>query len=329
MSSTNFDKNKEEILRDNPLRFTLFPIKYYDIYELYKKSLSLFWTPEEVDLSKDYDDFKKLNKDEQYFIENILAYFASSDGLVNENLAINFYNEVQIAEARQLYSVQILIEAVHNESYSLMIETLIQDPIKKDNLFKAIETNPVVKKKASWALKWFDNSNNFAERLVAFICVEGIHFSGSFAAIYWLKERGILNGITKFNGFISRDENLHCLTGIMIYDKLQQKLSEKQIHKIFMEAYEIEKEFMTKSLPVRLIGMNSDLMVQYIQYIVDFWLVKLNCSKIFNVENPFLFMEYISLENKTNFFEHRVSEYSLAKTGNSIEDNQIRFDEDF
>lgn len=325
-----FDKSIEPILVENNKRFVLFPIEHQDIYDLYKKSLSLFWTVEEIDFSKDRDDFIKLNENERWFIENILAFFAASDGIVNENLVLNFYTEIQIPEARQLYSTQILIEAIHEETYSQMIENLIPNKERKLELFNALDNNEIVKKKANWAFKWFNReTKTFSERLLAFIVIEGVFFSASFAAIYWFKERGILPGLTKSNEFISRDESIHAMTGVLIYSKLKQKLSQEQITEIFMEAYEIEKEFMTKSLPVRLIGMNDVLMVQYIEYVIDYWISKLGYIKIFNTKNPFDFMNYISLENKTNFFEKRVSNYSHAKVGNTVKDNQISFDEDF
>lgn len=323
-----FVSSKEELLRENKHRFTLFPIKYFDIWELYNKSLSSFWTVEEIDLSEDIQHWEeKLNDNERYFIKNILAFFAGSDGIVNENLALNFYNEIQIPEVRNLYATQIQIEAIHSHCYSLMIETYIKNSEEKEMLFKAIETIPAVKKKAEWALKWIDNGE-FPERLLAFAAVEGIFFSGSFCAIYWLKSRGLMPGLSLANQFISRDESLHTRTAVLLYSKLTQKLSEKRVHELFNEVYEIENEFITESLPVSLIGMNSELMKQYIKFVTDFWLVELGYNKLYNVKNPFPFMEYISLENKTNFFEKRVSEYS--KAGSSItQDNKFSLDEEF
>lgn len=320
-----FDKNKEEILKLNPNRFTLFPITYPDIWELYKKALSLFWTAEEIDFTQDIQDYnEKLNDNERFFLNNILAFFAGSDGIVNENLAINFYNEIQIPEARNLYATQIQIEAIHSHTYSLMIDTYIRDETEKNKLFNAIELNPIVKKKAEWALKWID-SGSFPERLLAFAAVEGIFFSGSFCSIFWLKSRGLMPALSMANQFISRDESLHCRTAILLYSKLNQKLTEKRVHELFMEVYEIEKEFITESIPVSLLGMNKELMIQYIKFIVDFWLKELNYKKIFNVTNPFSFMDYINLENKTNFFERRVTEYSKANSTGNI----FSIDEDF
>lgn len=325
----NFDKNKEEILKENKQRFTLFPIKYPDVWDLYTKSLASFWTVEEIDFSSDLLHWKdKLNDDERYFIKNVLAFFAGSDGIVNENLAVNFYNELQIPEARNLYAVQMCIEAVHSHAYSLMIDTYIQDEKEKLNLFNAIETIPAVEKKANWAMKWI-SKGSFPERLLAFAAVEGVFFSGSFCAIFWLKSKGLMPGLAMANQFISRDESMHCLTAVLLYSKLKQKLPQETAHKIFEETYQIESEFITESLPVRLIGMNSDLMKQYIKFVIDYWLVKLDYSKLYNVKNPFAFMEYISLENQTNFFERRVSEYAKANVGNNPEDNIFSMEEDF
>jgi ribonucleoside-diphosphate reductase beta chain len=324
-----FDKNKEEILRENKQRFTLFPIRYNDIWELYTKSLASFWTVEEIDFSADIDHWKnKLNDDERYFIKNVLAFFAGSDGIVNENLAVNFYNEIQVPEARNLYAVQMCIEAIHNQAYSLMLETYIQDPKEKETLFNAIETIPAVKKKADWALKWI-TKGSFPERLLAFAAVEGVFFSGSFCAIFWLKSKGLMPGLAMANQFISRDESTHTDTAVLLYSKLSQRLPESMVHEIFSEAYEIESEFITESLPVRLIGMNSDLMKQYIKFVIDYWLTKLDYTKLYNVKNPFAFMEYISLENQTNFFERRVSEYAKAGVGLKPEENIFSMDEDF
>ena len=311
-----FDPSKEEILRENKQRFTLFPIKYYDIWDLYQKSLNCFWKVEEIDFSLDLQHFdEKLTDNERFFLKNILAFFASSDGIVNENLAINFYNELQIPEARNLYAVQIMMEAIHSHTYSLMIDIYIKDQNEKTRLLNAIETVPAVKKKADFALKYIQNGS-FPERLLAFLGFEGICFSGAFCAIFWIKSRGLMPGLAMSNQFISRDENIHAMTGVLIYSKLEQKLSEKDVHKLFNEIYEIEQEFINESLPVRLIGMNSDLMKEYIQYVTDYWLITLGYSKLFNTKNPFPFMEYISLDNQTNFFEMKVSEYSKANFGN-------------
>ncbi len=324
-----FDKEKEEILKENKQRFTLFPIRYPDIWDLYIKSVASFWTVDEIDFSSDLDHWKnKLNDNERYFVKNVLAFFAGSDGIVNENLAINFYNELQIPEARNLYAAQISIEAIHSYTYSLMIETYIDDTEEKMNLFNAIETIPAVKKKADWALQWIDRGT-FPERLLAFAAVEGVFFSGSFCAIYWLKSKGLMPGLAMANEFISRDEGLHCVTAILLYSKLTQKLPQETVHSIFKEAYDIEAEFITESLPVSLIGMNSELMKQYIKYVIDYWLVMLDCSKLYNVKNPFPFMEYISLENQANFFERRVSEYAKANVGNKPHENLFSLEEDF
>lgn len=325
----SFDPNKEDLLKINLQRFTLFPIKYNDIWELYKKSLASFWTVDEIDFGGDIQHWnEKLNDDERYFIKNILAFFAGSDGIVNENLAINFYNEIQIPEVRNLYATQIQIEAIHNECYSVIIDTYISDAEEKLHLFNAIETIPAVKKKADWALKWI-TEGSFPERLLAFAAVEGVFFSGSFCAIYWLKSRGLMPGLAMANQFISRDEALHTETAVVLYLKLNQKLPQKQVHKLFQEAYEIEQEFITESLPVSLIGMNSELMKDYIKFVIDYWLTALKYDKLFNVKNPFPFMEYISLENQTNFFERRVSEYSKANIGTSKLDNTFSLSEDF
>lgn len=324
-----FDPAKEELLKENKQRFTLFPIKYYDIWELYNKALASFWTVEEIDFSSDIQHWdEKLNDNERFFIKNVLAFFAGSDGIVNENLVLNFYNEIQIPEVRNLYATQIQIEAIHSHCYSLMIDTYIKDNIEKEHLFNAIETIPAVKKKAEWALKWITNGS-FPERLLAFAAVEGVFFSGSFCAIFWLKSRGLMPGLSMANQFISRDESLHCSTAVLLYKKLNQKLPQKQVHKLFTEACEIEQEFITESLPVSLIGMNEDLMKQYIKFVIDYWLVELNYSKLFFVSNPFSFMEYISLENQTNFFERRVSEYSKANIGTSALENEFSLNEDF
>lgn len=324
-----FDKNIEPILKENKNRFTLFPIKYQDIFDLYQKSLASFWTVEEIDFSMDVVHWNdKLNDDERYFIKNILAFFAGSDGIVNENLAINFYNEIQIPEVRNLYATQINIEAIHGHCYSLMIETFISDENEKIKLFNAIEQIPAVSKKADWALKYI-SSGTFPERLLAFTIVEGVFFSGSFCAIFWLKTKGFMPGLCMANQFISRDESMHCDTGVLLYNKLIQRLPESRVKDIFREAYEIESEFITESLPVSLIGMNSGLMKEYIKYVIDYWLLKLGYSKMYNAKNPFQFMEYISLENQTNFFEKRVSEYSKAGIGMSAEDNSFSLEEDF
>jgi ribonucleoside-diphosphate reductase beta chain len=330
MSTTKFDASKEKLLVENANRFVLFPINYPDLWDMYKKSLASFWTVDEIDFTEDQIDWvKKLDDNERYFIKNILAFFAFSDGIVNENLAMNFYNEIQIPEVRQLYSVQILIEAIHAHTYSIMIDTFISDSKEKDSIFNSLTTNDIVSKKANWALKWLSKENSFPERLLAFTIVEGVFFSGSFCAIFWLKSRNLMHGLTMSNEFISRDESLHCKTGVMLYNMVEQRLSQEKVHEIFMEAYTIEEEFINKSIPVSLIGMNSKLMTQYIKFVCDYWLTQLNYNKLFGVENPFSFMNYINLETKTNFFEKRNSSYSKANINSSVEDLRFTLDEDF
>lgn len=320
----------EHILQENKDRFVLFPIKYHDVWEYYKKSEASFWTAEEIDLSADQVDWEnKLNADEKHFIKHVLAFFAASDGIVNENLAIHFLNEVQYPEARCFYGFQIMMENIHSETYSLLIDTYIKDPIEKDHLLHAIETVPCVQKKAEWALRWIDNGN-FLERLVAFAAVEGIFFSGSFCSIFWLKKRGLMPGLTFSNELISRDEGLHRDFACLLYTKyIQNKLDPQVIYDIIRDAVEIEKEFVTDALPVRLIGMNADLMCQYIEYVADHLLQTLNLNKIYNVTNPFDFMELISMEGKTNFFEKRVAEYKKAGVGSVREKQTFSTDEDF
>jgi len=300
----------EHILTENKNRFVLFPLKYNDIWQMYKTAEHSFWTAEEIDLSQDLTDWNdKLNDDERHYIKNVLAFFAASDGIVNENLAENFLKEVQYPEAKCFYGFQIAIENIHSETYSLLIDTYIKDSAERDHLFNAIDTVPSVKRKADWALKWIE-SGNFAERLIAFAAVEGIFFSGSFCSIFWLKKRGLMPGLTFSNELISRDEGLHCQFATLLHRKyIQNKVSEERIKEIIQEAVEIEKEFVTESLPVSLIGMNSKLMQQYIEYVADYWLLELGCSRVYGVDNPFDFMDMISLQNKGNFFEKRISEY--------------------
>lgn len=317
----------EHILEENPNRFVVFPIKYNNIWEMYKTAEHSFWTAEEIDLVQDMTDWEdKLNDDERYYIKNVLAFFAASDGIVNENLAENFLKEVQYPEAKFFYGFQVMMENIHSETYSLLIDTYIKNDEEKTHLFNAIETIPSVKKKADWALKWIE-SDSFAERLIAFAAVEGIFFSGSFCSIFWLKKRGLMPGLTFSNELISRDEGLHCQFATLLHNKyITNKVSEERITQIITEAVEIEKEFVTDSLPVALIGMNDKLMQQYIEFVADFWLVELGCSKVYNSENPFDFMDMISLQGKTNFFEKRNSDYQKAS------DTKIDFenlDEDF
>lgn len=362
----------ESIIQDNNnSRYTVFPIKFNNLWKFYKQHLSTFWTAEEIKLTDDLVDWNsKLNENERYFIKNILAFFAASDGIVNENLIVNFYNEVQIPEARQFYSVQMMIEAIHGETYSLLIDTYIINTDEKTRLFNAIETIPAVKQKAEWAIKWIQEGAtlqqmipekylesyqflqnpdadeplhddhiealnfltrerpSFAQRLLAFVCVEGIFFSGSFCAIYWLKSRGLMPGLSTANSFISRDENLHAEFAIELYKMLENRLDETVVHDIFKQAVDIEKEFITKSLPVSLIGMNCNLMSQYIEMVADRWLVLLGYNKIYNTQNPFPFMEMISLNEKVNFFENVVTNYQRANVGSTEQDRKITFDSD-
>ena len=318
---------KEHILTENPSRFVVFPLKYNDIWEFYKTAEHSFWSAEEIDLAQDLTDWdEKLNDDERHYIKNVLAFFAASDGIVNENLAENFVKEVQYPEAKSFYGFQIAMENVHSETYSLLIDTYIKDEKEKDHLFNAIDTVPSVKKKADWALKWID-SESFAERLVAFAAVEGIFFSGSFCSIFWLKKRGLMPGLAFSNELISRDEGLHCEFACLLHNKhITNKVSQERITEIITEAVEIEKEFVTDSLPVSLIGMNAKLMQQYIEFVADYWLSELGCKKFYNAENPFDFMDMLSLQNKSNFFEKRVSEYQKASDKNIDFDNM---DDDF
>lgn len=320
----------EPILKENKDRFVLFPIKYNDIWAMYKKAEASFWTAEEIDLSPDLVDWEsKLNNDEKHFIKHVLAFFAASDGIVNENLAVNFLQEVQYPEARCFYGFQVMMENVHSETYSLLIDTYIKDPIEKHKLLHAIETVDCVKKKAEWALRWI-NSEKFSERLVAFAAVEGIFFSGSFCSIFWLKKRGLMPGLSFSNELISRDEGLHCDFACLLYQNhLVNKLPKETVKQIITDAVDIEKEFVSDALPVKLIGMNADLMCQYIEFVADRLLVELGNEKVYNVTNPFDFMELISLEGKTNFFEKRVGEYQKAGVMTSKEENAFKLDEDF
>ena len=319
----------EPILQENKDRFVLFPIKHNEIWEMYKKAEASFWTAEEIDLSQDTNDWaNKLNDDEKHFIKHVLAFFAASDGIVNENLAINFMNEVQWPEARCFYGFQIMIENIHSETYSLLIDTYIKDAAEKDRLFHALETVPCVGKKGEWALRWIQNGS-FTERLIAFAAVEGIFFSGSFCSLFWLKKRGLMPGLSFSNELISRDEGLHCDFACLLYNGLKNKLPVEQVTSIITDAVAIEKEFVTDALPVRLIGMNADLMCQYIEFVADRLLLALGCQKFYNSANPFDFMELISLQNKTNFFEKRVAEYTKTGVMSGPGGNVFSTEEDF
>ncbi|WP_024741096.1 ribonucleotide-diphosphate reductase subunit beta [Tenacibaculum maritimum] len=319
----------EPILRENKDRFVIFPIQHNDLWEWYKKQQACFWTAEEIDLHQDLTDWNsKLSDDERYFIKHILAFFAASDGIVNENLAENFVNEVQYSEAKFFYGFQIMMENIHSETYSLLIDTYVKNEEEKDRLFRAIEVFPAIKKKADWALKWIE-SDSFSERLIAFAAVEGIFFSGAFCSIFWLKKRGLLPGLTFSNELISRDEGMHCDFAVHLHNNhIVNKVSKERIREIIVNALAIEREFITESLPVSLIGMNAKLMTQYLEFVTDRLLLEFGCEKEYNATNPFDFMEMISLEGKTNFFEKRVSEYQKAgvKSGGT---GSISFDADF
>lgn len=331
MQNSNQFQQEEPLLKENKDRFVLFPIQHDDIWQFYKNSEASFWTAEELDLAADIDDWEnKLNDDERYFIKHILAFFAASDGIVNENLAENFVSEVQYTEAKFYYGFQIAMENIHSETYSLLIDTYIGDKKEKDYLFNAIETFEPVKKKAEWALRWIENGS-FAERLIAFAAVEGIFFSGSFCSIFWLKKRGLMPGLTFSNELISRDEGMHCDFAVLLYTKhLINKLPQEKIQQIIMDAVAIEKEFITEALPVKLIGMNSDLMSQYIEFVADRLLSELGNPKVYNVSNPFDFMDMINLQGKTNFFEKRVGEYQKAGVAsNDTSGQSFSLDEDF
>ena len=320
--------NLEPLLAPDDNRFVMFPIKHQDIWEMYQKQIDCFWRPEEIDLSKDLTHWEGLNTDEQTFISMILAFFAASDGIVLENLAQRFMSDVQVSEARAFYGFQIAMENIHSHTYSNLIETYIKDKEEKHKLFNAITNFPCIKKKSDWAQKWIhDNRSSFATRLVAFACVEGIFFSGAFCSIFWLKKRGLLPGLTFSNELISRDEALHCEFAILLYSKLIKKIDKIRIHEIIREAVEIEIEFICEALPCRLIGMNSELMAQYIQFVADRLSVQLGYKKIYNVLNSFPFMELISLESKTNMFEKKIDAYALADKTKTI--NDFEFTEDF
>jgi len=316
----------EPILQENKNRFVIFPIKHHDIWEWYKKMEASFWTAEEIDLSQDLNDWNnKLNEEERYFVKHILAFFAASDGIVNENLAENFVNEVQYAEAKFFYGFQIMMENIHSETYSLLIDTYVKDETERDELFNALEIFPAIKKKADWALKWIE-SDSFAERLIAFAAVEGIFFSGAFCSIYWLKKRGLMPGLTFSNELISRDEGVHCDFAVHLHNHhLVNKVPKTRIREIIVDALKIEREFITESLPVSLIGMNAGLMTQYLEFVADRLLVELGCDREYNTSNPFDFMDMISLQGKTNFFEKKVAEYQKSGVMNTDSEAQKNY----
>ncbi len=319
----------EPLLKENRDRFVLFPIKHDEIWRMYKQAEASFWTAEEIDLSADHADWAKLDDNERHFVKHVLAFFAASDGIVNENLAERFLSEVQVPEARCFYGFQIAIENIHSETYSLLIDTYIKDDKEKDHLFHALDNVPCVKKKAEWAMRWIGSDATFAERLVAFAAVEGIFFSGSFCSIFWLKKRGLMPGLTFSNELISRDEGLHCDFACLLYSMLETKMEEWRIREIIMEAVGIEKEFVMEALPVSLIGMNAVLMAQYIEFVADRLLITLGYSKAYGTPNPFDWMDLISLQGKTNFFEKRVAEYQKAGVMSKKEDQVFSLNEDF
>ncbi len=320
----------ENLLLPADNRYVLFPIKYNTIWSHYKKQMASFWTAEEIDFSKDEEDWEKLNDNEKHFIKNVIAFFASSDGIVLENLVERFMNDISIPEVRCFYGFQIAMENIHSETYSLLIDKYIKDESEKNKLFNSIETIDCVKQKANWAIKWInDEKSNFATRLIAFVCVEGIFFSGSFCAIYWLKKRGLMPGLTFSNELISRDEGLHTDFAILLYSMIQNKLSEKTIHEIFKESVEIEKNFIIDSIPCAMIGMNNNLMSEYIEFIADRLLKQLKYKPLYNTKNPFDFMELISMNSKINFFEKRNPDYNIANVNLENKNNNIEFNADF
>lgn len=313
-------QSHNEMLLQDDNRYVMFPIKSQSVWDMYKKALESFWRCEEVDLSKDLDHWKSLTPNEKHFISHILAFFAASDGIVLENLAVRFMSDVKLAEVRAFYGFQIAMENIHSEMYSLLIETYIKNKDEKDNLFNAVDNFPCIKKKADWALKWAgDKRSSFATRLIAFACVEGIFFSGAFCSIYWLKKRGLMPGLTFSNELISRDEALHTEFAVLLYSMLNKQLKKERVHDIIKEAVSIEQEFITEALPCRLIGMNDKLMNEYIEFVADRLAVQLGYKKIYNTPNPFSFMEMISIEGKTNFFERRVGEYALADKKKTVD----------
>lgn len=319
----------EPILQENDQRFVLFPIQHDAIWEMRKQALACFWTTDEIDLAADLHDWKNLSANEQHFIKQVLAFFAASDGIVNENLVLNFYRDVQLAEARSFYATQIQIEDIHAETYSLLIDTYIQDSTEKNALFNAMQTLPCVQRKAKWAIKWIEEAPSFAHRLVAFAAVEGIFFSGSFCSIYWLKKRGIMPGLTFSNELISRDEGMHCDFACLLYSMLENPIPSEELRSIITEAVSLEQEFVTDALPVSLIGMNAKLMSQYIEFVADRLLVSLGQPKVYGSSNPFPWMELISLQGKTNFFEKRVGDYQKAGVMAEREKQTFSLDEDF
>ena len=318
----------EPLLQEDDNRYVMFPIQDNSIWQMYKKQVDCFWRAEEIDLSKDYKDWETLNDNEKYFVSMILAFFAASDGIVLENLGMRFMSEVQLSEARAFYGFQIAMENIHSEVYSLLIDTYIKDREEKDKFFNGLNNFDCIRKKGNWAQKWInDKRSSFATRLIAFACVEGIFFSGAFCSIYWLKKRGLMPGLTFSNELISRDEALHTEFAVLLYNKLQKKLPKNKVEDIIKESVEIEKEFICDALPCRLIGMNSELMSRYIEFVADRLAVQLGISKIYNAVNPFEFMELISIEGKTNFFEKRVGEYALASK--EIKEDTFDLDDDF
>lgn len=320
----------EPILAENPDRFVILPINYAEVWKMYKTSVASFWTAEEVDLTQDITDWeKKLNDDERHFIKHVLAFFAASDGIVNENLVLNFMREVQIPEARCFYGFQVAIENIHAEMYSLLIDTYIKDPKEKDYLFHALQNLPCVAKKGEWALRWIENAPTFAHRLIAFAAVEGIFFSGSFCSIYWLKKRGLMPGLTFSNELISRDEGMHTDFACLLYSMMQNKIEPAEVKAIITEAVEFEKEFVTDALPVSLIGMNAEMMSQYIEFVADRLLMSLGCDKAYGTANPFPWMDMISIQGKTNFFEKRVGDYQKAGVMAKREDQVFSMEADF
>ena len=318
-------ENKNELLQTKDNRLTIFPIEHIDMWKMYKKAVSAFWTPEELDLSKDIDDFNKLNDNEKFFIKNILSFFSSSDTIVNINLGERFINDVEVLEAKFFYAFQMAIENIHSETYSLLIDTYFKDPKEKMEALDAINTMPCIKDKADWCFKWIDDKNAlFSQRLIAFALVEGVFFSGAFCSIFWLKERGLMPGLSFSNELISRDEAMHVEFAILLYSKIENRLEEEKVHEIVKEAVNVEKKFINESIPCSMLGMNSELMSLYIEFVADRLLTQLNYNKIWNSSNPFPFMERISIESKTNFFESRVSQYSKANVGGKKDYNEIR-----